>query len=449
MNNSEIYLLLLSAVLRPVNEYKIAEKIESANKELFDDKSNAAVWDVNPETLVAESDINLTEAPASEIHYSSGHICSALITGGQSLSVDSERLRRVTFRLDLEEFEPEFITDNEDNASDSQADGDSVSESEDEDGAQRNNNVQPSSAVDNCGLSENNNSQAKNMNESDRLGEAMKMTTSCEPVSDGGANDCNASVSSVNDECCAEELEEICEVIEDFGLAEDPAGSRRLAVKENFDHNDDAKSSSSSSVSGSEHSTISKPPSSSMNKRFSITSPNHTQSKSKNASSVSLSQPLNKPCKHPHRRYPTSSSALSPPASKHSGSQTSSAGSNRTDHHTSDILKIQLNIKPCCEHKHLESQRLPRYCGYLSQYGLSKEQLERREARRERYRNRRSQRIERKEREESLKSRINEEAFESWLRRKMRTSHGGGGTRNMYDVVQQPVRGRFGRSRQF
>lgn len=44
-----------------------------------------------------------------------------------------------------------------------------------------------------------------------------------------------------------------------------------------------------------------------------------------------------------------------------------------------DILKIYLNVRACCEHKYLNNNRLPRYNGYISQYGLSKEMLEMRE----------------------------------------------------------------------
>lgn len=435
-------------VLRPVNEYKIAEKIESANKELFDGKTSVEYFDHNSSTIEVQSLIenNTGEADGDlDIDQSAGKSASLSI-GRQSLSVESERSKRVTFRMDLEEFEPEFISDIED-ANDSHAD-DSVSESDDDNALNRgrlNNNVN-SNSLKSCELSDNNNFQSINvMNivETDRFGEVLLMTddATLKPVSDdGGLLDCHENSS---DDGCAEGLEEICEVIEDFGLAEYPESRPSVVVKEslttaeNFEQIDDIKSSSSS-VSDSEHSKIVKPL---ITKRRSLPIQNHKPLKSTNIS-VSLSQPSTaKPtCKHKPTRHHPSSSSASTSASSHSRSHPSSA--------TSDILKIQLNFKPCCEHKHLETQRLPRYCGYLSQYGLSKEQLERRDARRERHHHRRCKRIERQEQEELLKSLINEEAFASWLRLKMRTNHNNG-TRNMYDVVQQPVRARFGRNRQF
>lgn len=78
-----------------------------------------------------------------------------------------------------------------------------------------------------------------------------------------------------------------------------------------------------------------------------------------------------------------------------------------------------------------ENDRLPRYCGYISQYGLSKEQLEMRERRRERLRNRQSDKTAKQLQEETVKSEVNEEAFARWLQNKMRTSRNM--TKNMYD----------------
>ncbi|KAJ6641053.1 hypothetical protein Bhyg_05986 [Pseudolycoriella hygida] len=97
----------------------------------------------------------------------------------------------------------------------------------------------------------------------------------------------------------------------------------------------------------------------------------------------------------------------------------------------SQFLKIQLNFKPCCEYKYLENERLPRYCGYISQYGLSKEQLEMKEKRKERLKERQSDRTAKQLQEEALKSEVNEEAFARWLQNKMRNSRSM--TRNMYD----------------
>lgn len=97
----------------------------------------------------------------------------------------------------------------------------------------------------------------------------------------------------------------------------------------------------------------------------------------------------------------------------------------------SQFLKIQLNFKPCCEYKYLENDRLPRYCGYVSQYGLSKEQLEMRERRRERLKERQSDKTAKQLQDETMKSEVNEEAFARWLQNKMRNSRSM--TKNMYD----------------
>lgn len=83
-----------------------------------------------------------------------------------------------------------------------------------------------------------------------------------------------------------------------------------------------------------------------------------------------------------------------------------------------DLLKIHLNVRKCCESKHLENQQLPRYRGYLSQYGLSKDQLEERARNRtlsqQREYDRRMEYLEQQQRQ----SEMNEEAFRQWLRRK-------------------------------
>lgn len=83
-----------------------------------------------------------------------------------------------------------------------------------------------------------------------------------------------------------------------------------------------------------------------------------------------------------------------------------------------DILRIHLNVKSCCEFKYLENNRLPRYNGFFSQYGLSKDQLDRRElARRKNFENhlRRQRDILRAKQQIAN---LNELAFRQWLIRK-------------------------------
>lgn len=97
-----------------------------------------------------------------------------------------------------------------------------------------------------------------------------------------------------------------------------------------------------------------------------------------------------------------------------------------------DLLKIHLNVRKCCESKHLESHQLPRYRGYLSQYGLSKDQLEERERNRSMSQQRQyGRRLENHE-QQQRQSEMNEEAFRQWLRRKAAKKQLK--KRNMYNV---------------
>lgn len=96
------------------------------------------------------------------------------------------------------------------------------------------------------------------------------------------------------------------------------------------------------------------------------------------------------------------------------------------------LLKIHLNVRKCCEFRYLENDRLPRYNGYISQYGLSKDQLDDLEN------NKRFKRQQMAERRKQYRDAIaqrsaeNERAFAKWLNRKQKTtkSH----AKNMYDA---------------
>lgn len=396
--------------MRPVNEYKISEKIASANKELFEAEPAPAAH--------ADEGVEPVEDRPLPKEVLGADLVKQTFSSKTS-SVDSDRSRRVTFRSDLEEFEPDFISDNEDDGDEmsrAQLNDESISESEDDlDSARLNNNLNT------CANKNNFEEIHENSNNLPRQRHTM---------ADGGREDdafvkeTVVSVANVDsgDGGCTEEIEEICEVIDDFGLAES-AEQARVALRQKMSPIDllEDERSSLSSASDSDNSKIINP---------------------------LITKPTSQPSEHispnskPNRKSPTSSPSSSVKNQKqprHSGHchPPSSAGSNGTNrtNHSPDILKIQLNFKPCCEYKHLETTRLPRYCGYISQYGLSKEQLERREARREKHHSRRNKRNERKEQEETQKSRINEEAFENWLRLKMRSNRSG--TRNMYDVAPQ------------
>lgn len=96
------------------------------------------------------------------------------------------------------------------------------------------------------------------------------------------------------------------------------------------------------------------------------------------------------------------------------------------------IFNIHLNIKSCCQHKCMDSGRLPRYNGYVSQYGMSKDQLEWREM------NRQQSRLSRMRHQRQIMnakqeiSELNEQAFRQWLIRKDRGAKPK--YKNMYDL---------------
>lgn len=102
-----------------------------------------------------------------------------------------------------------------------------------------------------------------------------------------------------------------------------------------------------------------------------------------------------------------------------------------------DVLKIHLNVRSCCENKYLDNNRLPRYNGYISQYGLSKDQLETRESNRQKYLEKRARREREIMRAKEQIATLNEMAFRQWLIRKNHLSRPK--YKNMYDeMVSKP-----------
>lgn len=112
-----------------------------------------------------------------------------------------------------------------------------------------------------------------------------------------------------------------------------------------------------------------------------------------------------------------------------------------------ELLKIHLNVRACCENKYLDNNRLPRYNGYISQYGLSKDQLELRELNRQKYMEKRA----RRERE-IIKAKqeiadLNEQAFRAWLIRKNHVARPK--YKNFYDEPVQKPRIKYHSSKKF
>ncbi|KAL9910654.1 uncharacterized protein ACN427_005220 [Glossina fuscipes fuscipes] len=96
-----------------------------------------------------------------------------------------------------------------------------------------------------------------------------------------------------------------------------------------------------------------------------------------------------------------------------------------------EVTDLKLHYKVCCEYKHTQ-QRLPKYTGYLSEYGLSREQLIERERKlQHKHRSLLQQTLKTTE-AEVRKMHENERAFVKWLKNKMRFPINR--TRNMFDV---------------
>ncbi|KMY96970.1 uncharacterized protein LOC6736424 [Drosophila simulans] len=93
---------------------------------------------------------------------------------------------------------------------------------------------------------------------------------------------------------------------------------------------------------------------------------------------------------------------------------------------------VRMNYKICCEHRHSIQGKLPRYTGYMSEYGLTAQQLQRRDQQlRRKQRFSMEQTINRNE-QELKKMQDNERAFTTWLKNKMRYPINK--TRNMFDA---------------
>lgn len=113
--------------------------------------------------------------------------------------------------------------------------------------------------------------------------------------------------------------------------------------------------------------------------------------------------------------------------------RTKSANTANKEIHQDELLKLHLNVRACCENKYLHNNRLPRYNGYISQYGLSKDQLEMRELNRKKFIENRARREREIMRAKQQIADLNEQAFQQWLIRKNRCARPK--YKNMYDVT--------------
>ncbi|XP_055690477.1 MAP7 domain-containing protein 1 [Lutzomyia longipalpis] len=103
------------------------------------------------------------------------------------------------------------------------------------------------------------------------------------------------------------------------------------------------------------------------------------------------------------------------------------------------VSPTRRKYRECCDRRDRSEDRLPRYNGLRSVYGLSREQLETRQMRLEREKRRQVERLNSTLDEQFRRNEANEEAFSQWLRKKMHQTHSSTKHRNMFDY-KPPLR---------
>ncbi|XP_055609379.1 FK506-binding protein 5 [Uranotaenia lowii] len=124
----------------------------------------------------------------------------------------------------------------------------------------------------------------------------------------------------------------------------------------------------------------------------------------------------------------------------------------RDDDDTSDDSPVLAHLRKraekcqrkCCRHKKRVNDKLPYYNGFHSEYGLSRDELiakqKRVEAKKQRFHERTQKKIE----EQQIKAQTNEEAFASWLNKKLKNSLNK--YHNMYDYKGKKHKKRFSKA---
>lgn len=376
----------------PVNEYKIADKIIEANKSLFE---STGQMENNSEVT--------TESENKE-------------------NVLNMKKPRVTFSSDIEEYD----------------DGDDENAS-----------------IHSNATEENDNAANHKSNEEDGLAQesqTVKTESNDETIPECNNNEPAKEVGEKPDECM-ENIEEICEDIDVIKL--DPPDDNEIMeeIGENFTENDariDAEK-----IDCIENQNMSSPPENAIKMDTNeiletvaakIDETEGTQCTTEKTSDSALKpEPITRTSKsasEKSKKQPTVRKSQTAPILRKTKAEhprrkiKSSTTSNHIDHDEVDeLLRIQLNFKCCCEHKYLENSRLPRYKGYFSQYGLSKEELEARAARKELTKKLKYENWLRKNEEKQLKSQINEHAYAQWLQEKLQKVRNK--EKNMYDFNNQ------------
>ena len=124
------------------------------------------------------------------------------------------------------------------------------------------------------------------------------------------------------------------------------------------------------------------------------------------------------------RRKTKSSNAIASSSNHHSTG-------NRRFMPSPEVTDLKLHYKTCCDYKNVQL-KLPKYTGYLSEYGLSQEQLIERERKLQQKQHGKKVQTLKSSEAEIRKMHDNEKAFTTWLKNKMRFPINK--TRNMFDV---------------
>lgn len=111
---------------------------------------------------------------------------------------------------------------------------------------------------------------------------------------------------------------------------------------------------------------------------------------------------------------------------------------------TTDLLKgpvLKIRQRSCCTSQEVK-QKLPVYNGFVSEYGLTKPQLEKRQLRKEKNAQRKKEKCHKIKEEKMQKDMYNEEVFSAWLRsikNRNQNNHNKNSNNKEYIVREVPI----------
>lgn len=358
----------------PVNGYKMADKLIEANKSLFEEDNAAAV--------AADGDAE----PATET--------IERRNGGP----------RVTFSSDIEEYEDES----------SDIEAEQMNERNDDDLADVTDETQP----------------IETSNENDAA-ETMEEVIEEDPSIAGVANEtANENIEEICDDIDAMKMDPVdneTEIVEEINEQIDGA----QPVEKNDEIRDEQKKESVPEKMDTIETQVDEVSQETVIENVPAPQKPVHQCTPSNKPRTSVSARTSNSNKQP-KTLPKARKAISNPSSRKSSLTASPKTNDKIDQHDSDeLLRIRLNFKCCCEHKYEEVNRLPRYRGYFSQYGLSKEELEERAERKVYIRQMRYENWLRRNEEREMKALLNEHAYSQWLTGKLKNVRQK--DKNMYD----------------